>query len=996
MPCWKEFAPTRRSLLASLLAGAAWPALALSTVAIPPGKIAPPLWQPPAVVIQGGGQPIQLKAVQIDTDVFGGQAQTRIEMRLFNPNARVLEGELQFPLLEGQLVTGFALDINGRLRDAVPVPKARGQEIFEDIRRRRVDPSLLEATAGNQYKLRVYPIPARGERRVQLTVTETLPLHRGQAALRVPLVFSSPVGEFTARVRVAGQAPGAVRLVQGPQETQLAQVAGGTEVRVGGRQWSAVASGPSAWLQLAIRQSPAAQVLVGDSGGRRYFSAQVPFKDEPVRRPDPSHVALVWDASASGIEQARAIPVLDAWFRSLRKPVRVSFIVVRNRVEAPRSFTVAGGRWEELLQAIRAEPCDGSSNFDSLPIPQGVDATILVTDGLATDGRRQLNYTHAAPVFAVNAAASADVPRLARLAERTGGAMVDATLLAPADAAHAMLYSGWRIERMSSLTATQLVAPALRLGAGTLAVAGEMAAAVARVEVHLVHADGRRKAVPLDVDGRAAAGRWPAQQWAQWRSRELAENPALHRVQLQEIAAAHGIVGPNSSLLVLEEAADYARFGLPAPPDLVDEVASLRRTQAGAAERQRQAHLEGMVRQFSARQAWWDKDFPKYGRKPEAKTKTEHADMQVAQGENASRRREAQEERARPPMMAGAPAPAMAAPSPAPMPAPAAASRIASADAAKPSAQPGAPRATIALQGWTPNAPYVRRLREAPRAQAYEVYLDERRGNTNSSAFYMDAASLFFERGEVETALRILSNLAEMNLENRQLLRMYGYRLAQAGRNDLAVPVFERVSELAPNEPQSWRDLGLALADSGQPQKAVDALWEVVSQPWHGRFAGAGMIALAELNAIAAKADAAGESLDLSRVDTRLRRNLPLALRVVMAWDTDDTDIDLWVTDPNGEVASYANRLTFQGGAMSPDATGGYGPEEFSLRHAKPGKYAVQAQFYGHTQQVLSGGTTVMVRVTTGFGTPQARDEWMTLRLTSGRETARIGEVDVG
>jgi uncharacterized protein YfaP (DUF2135 family) len=209
------------------------------------------------------------------------------------------------------------------------------------------------------------------------------------------------------------------------------------------------------------------------------------------------------------------------------------------------------------------------------------------------------------------------------------------------------------------------------------------------------------------------------------------------------------------------------------------------------------------------------------------------------------------------------------------------------------------------------------------------------------------------------------------------------------------VPVFERIAELAPNEPQSWRDLGLALAESGQHQRAVNALWEVVSRPWHGRFQGVNMIALAELNAIANRAQADGPVLDLTRVDARLRRNMPLGLRVVLAWDTDDTDIDLWVTEPGGEKASYSNRLTRQGGAMSPDATGGYGPEEYAVKQAVPGKYLIHAQFFGHRQQVLSAGTTVMVRVTTGFGTAAAKDEWLTLRLTRGSETARIGEVEV-
>jgi hypothetical protein len=254
---------------------------------------------------------------------------------------------------------------------------------------------------------------------------------------------------------------------------------------------------------------------------------------------------------------------------------------------------------------------------------------------------------------------------------------------------------------------------------------------------------------------------------------------------------------------------------------------------------------------------------------------------------------------------------------------------------------------------------------------------------------------VFLQRGQPELGLRVLSNLAEMNLENRQLLRLYAYRLVQARQQALAVPVFERVATLAPNEPQSWRDLALAQAEAGQPQRAVEHLWQVVSRPWHPRFAGVNMIALAELNALAAQAQAGGRALDLSRVDPRLQRNLPLALRVVMAWDTDDTDMDLAVTDPHGEVASYARRLTHQGGAMSPDATGGYGPEEFALKQAVPGKYVVQAQFYGHRQQVLSAGTTVMLRVTTGFGTPAARDEWITVRLTRGRETVRLGEIEV-
>ena len=74
------------------------------------------------------------------------------------------------------------------------------------------------------------------------------------------------------------------------------------------------------------------------------------------------------------------------------------------------------------------------------------------------------------------------------------------------------------------------------------------------------------------------------------------------------------------------------------------------------------------------------------------------------------------------------------------------------------------------------------RLRAAEPEQMYAVYLDERPSYTGSTAFFLDAADLFLERGQPQLALRILSNLAEMDLENRHILRILAYRLLQASK----------------------------------------------------------------------------------------------------------------------------------------------------------------------------------------------------------------------
>ena len=89
--------------------------------------------------------------------------------------------------------------------------------------------------------------------------------------------------------------------------------------------------------------------------------------------------------------------------------------------------------------------------------------------------------------------------------------------------------------------------------------------------------------------------------------------------------------------------------------------------------------------------------------------------------------------------------------------------------------------------------------------------------------------------------------------------------------------------------------------------------------------------------------------------------------------------------DANGEEVYYGRNLSYQGGTITRDATGGYGPEEFALQLAKPGKYRVEANFFGHRQQVLTTGTGLMMWLSSGFATPAQQDRRTTIRVKSDR-----------
>ncbi|MBN9300693.1 DUF2135 domain-containing protein, partial [Dysgonomonas mossii] len=303
-------------------------------------------------------------------------------------------------------------------------------------------------------------------------------------------------------------------------------------------------------------------------------------------------------------------------------------------------------------------------------------------------------------------------------------------------------------------------------------------------------------------------------------------------------------------------------------------------------------------------------------------------------------------------------------------------------------------KAAIELKTWKSNAPYIAKLKSKSDEDLYPAYLAIKEEYKTTPSFFLEVASLFEERELKEKALIILSNLAELEAENYRLLRVLGYRLKQLGYNEYAIEQFKTVLRLRPEEPQSYRDLGLAYAQNNQYQEAVDMLYKIVEGSWDDRFPEIEVIAVEEMNQVIAEANRKKVTLNLLNVDERLIYSMPMDIRVVLNWDTDDSDMDLWVTDPYGEKCYYKYRFTKTGGLMSCDFTGGYGPEEFMIRKAVKGKYMIQANYYGSQEQTVIGPTTVYLDIYTYYATGEEKKKTITLRLSQNKEVINVGEVE--
>ncbi|WP_419965800.1 VIT domain-containing protein [Stenotrophomonas geniculata] len=959
--------------------------LLLALVACPAGAQSPPISRPqaatPLLIAPAAEQPVQLQRARIEGEVQAGIAQTRITLEFHNPNRRVLEGELQFPLGDGQQISGFALDINGEMRDAVPVPKDRGRQVFEEIARRGVDPGLLEQTAGNQFRLRIYPLPAGGSRRVQLVMREPLAFDGHGWQWTLPLQFAAGA----ASVELKLQAPGATAAGTAPFRISAGQL-----------QWQGRGAQLPKQLQWSLPAARQAQVQVAPWQDGHYLLAQLQVSTGSTPRTLPREIGLLWDGSGSGgqRDRTREFALLDRYFAAMGDGT-VALTVLRDRAEQVRRFRIRAGNWSELRAALQAVRPDGASALAQWQPQPGVKEYLLVSDGLLTYGPEQLPAMVADQrLFAISSAgARTDAVRLRGWSEAHGGRFV--ALGEDVDAAARELLSSPLDVQVDAGRGVQDVVIDRRSEAqGWLWLHARLAADGVPMRVRV--GGGEWQALPATQksdDGELLAGLW-----AQARLQQLAVDRRSNREAMQRLSQQFGLVGPDTSLIVLETLDDYLRYAIRPSGKLRAEYDARFARQVSdraAADRQR---LDEVAAHWKERQQWWNRSWPK-GMPPQPKGGA----LEVASADYA---------------MESAPVATLAAPAPAAPPAPApmaaAEQRMEASSARARRSAPtsnkaldsitvtggrvAAPAAAnegelgIQLAAWQPDSTIARRLRQGPASQLYDRYLAERDAHADSSAFFLDVADLLLAQGQRDLALRVLSNLAEMDLDNRHLLRVLGYRLMQADAPALAVPVFEQVLAMGQEEPQSFRDLGLALAAAGKPQQALAPLYQVVVRPWDSRFDGIALIALDELTNLVARST---PRLDTTSIDPRLLQAMPLDLRVVLSWDADNSDMDLWVTDPNGERAYYGNRLTYQGGQMSQDFTGGYGPEQFSLRNAKPGKYKVEANYFGSRQQLVTGATTLMLRLTTHWGTSKQKDQMVTMRLKDRAETVLVGEFEV-
>ncbi|WP_395051956.1 VIT domain-containing protein [Flavobacterium sp.] len=1051
---------------------------------------------------------VRLSQLKVTVKVVGNIAYTTSEMHFFNGTNRQMEAELLFPLPEGVSVSRYAIDINGKMREAVPVNKNKGKQVFEAIEHRRVDPGLLEKVEGNNFRTRIYPLMPGKERIIIIGYEQELSSYDA-THLAYQMVTNCPnkLDVFELKIAVLGATSepnisndeGILALENINQTYQTSIVKNNFQPK------------DKLLITIPINQE-IPSIAVQSVDGQHYFYANTVLDNTKIKKKNPNTIGLIWDVSLSckNRNTKREFQLLDEYFSKLQN-VEISLYLLSYDFERKNNYTVKNGDWSVLKSVLESTAYDGGTRFSKIKLPAH-DEYLFFTDGLSSLSSNIFTLTKK-PIYTISSMASSDYAFLNYNAIKTGGCFLNLNEINLQDALDKLQFQTLKFLGIKeNYLVTDLFPMVGTPVSGSFSVAG--ISLKNNNEITLLFGYDSdvilEKTIVIDATNQVSNEISIERLWAQKKIANLEIQYKLNASEIETLGKRYGIITQNTSLIVLENLNDYIQYDIVPPAELRPEFDRIMKQQVANAQAKKFSNWQNIESYYQILTAWWNKNTKYEFPKPEVKsakligtitgvvsdnsrpipganvvikgtnrgTQTDvdgRYAINVKSGEvlvfsfvgfdsksitigakkvynvqlsdNNSRldevvitnalgiRRnddseEENDENVRKEKRSVAYSTTVVKAAELTQNAyPNAIQSLTgkisglqvnavpngngtfSTNVSKPIPVQNQSNSQIStwasndfkddlgkkditkVNKWNPDRIYLKALANAPMDKKYDLYLQLRDDQINNPSFYFDVANHFYDNGNKEKALLILSNIADLGLENHQLYKSLTYLLRQWESYEDALFTATQVAKWRDQEPQAHRDLALTLEDNKEYQAAFDELLKALDVNYFaemsGQYDGVEDIILMDINRLVSE----HKNIKIGKLDKKYLKKMPVSMRIILNWNQMDIDIDLHVVEPTNEECFYGHRDTEIGARFSKDFTQGYGPEQYLVRNAAKGKYILKTNYFGESALTENGPTTVMVEIYTTKANGSIERKLQTIQLGKVKQNENLAVV---
>jgi ferric-dicitrate binding protein FerR (iron transport regulator)/tetratricopeptide (TPR) repeat protein len=528
---------------------------------------------------------LSLRRYHVDVHVEDGFARTTIDQTYFNHANWRLEGTFYFPLPPDASLSRLAMYVDGKLMEGGMVERNFGRQVYEKIVTSQRDPALLEWVDGSTFKMRVFPLEARQEKRIVLSYTQRLPADYGRMTYRFPAGHSlEVVRDWSFHARVKG---GAGLAAGSPSHPDMKTTIDGNDLVLGAAEKN-TAVNRDVVLHLtapAPATTEVARFSAAEAGGSRYLMLRYrPALEARSDKPaEPRTWVFLFESSGDRdpLLARTQIEVIRALLGNAEHSDTFAILAAGTNVRAfaPEVKAVteenvrAGLDYLDRTHLIGALDL-GQALGEAGPFLKGAKNPYLVHvgSGVAAMGERRDDVlarrvpegTH---YVGVGVGRRWNRAFMKAAAERSGGYFTQINPDEPVSWRGFELYAALTAPRLLDVKVTDDAGRQFLTFANSIT-AGEEVCAAVRLDADDAHRpqsvkvagslDGQPFARVLPVQDVAANAGYLPRTWAKLEiERLLAEDAGQNRERVIELSKAMYVMTPFTSLLVLENEQMY-------------------------------------------------------------------------------------------------------------------------------------------------------------------------------------------------------------------------------------------------------------------------------------------------------------------------------------------------------------------------------------------------------------------------------------------------------
>jgi tetratricopeptide (TPR) repeat protein len=946
---------------------------------------------------EGSEASLPLSAVSVNVTVRGHLAKTEFNLTYRNQLDRDVSAEFLFPLPSSATLTDIGLYFDENLRHAVAVEKEKGRIAFDETVHRKIDPALAEWINGNTFRLDVYPVPANNTKTVYVAYEQDLQRTKNNLNYSLDLHYRKTLEKFN--------------LIIDSDETFLLQP---TALQLQGELGKWRFNTENYYLDASIslkatqRKDVVALAEPSEEAGKYYISLPIKKYIRKNKLRPSSSVIVFWDVSgsSSSTNVERLYSFLKEFVLSQQQDVSLTLIPFHLDFENHyniesvqttlgllklkgklKSLIPVGGT--DLVKLFREMPeILGRFPGDSrvLLVTDGQDSMHSVSEVLATVRKVENSI---GSVLVVSGSQFKDSNVLTGIAANTAGWCV--SLEDDTDISELVSISNRTSTSFSLDTKpSEFYDAVLREIAGDdliLASKAYNAAGISTVSIRYSSAYATHiKHIPFQFRILENAKGIVRSSWARTKLQELLEEGAKDSEILSH-GLKYQLMTPQTSLIVLDSWQQYEDFGIDMPPDVKKqyeedkkEIARLE-AQTPPPPVVTEKPSPPVCTHATASQLYGqvtdDKGWPLPGAVVTAKSDTEsyfthtnncgefyfdglppekysvsvelegftevrQEDISVASSDKIRVNYSVQPALAEEFTVVGE--------------SPAVSTTATGSyydfdsynafltDLKNSSVLPIPTREL--LDSTLAEMASIKNLQERERfyAKAREIF-------KRSPQFFLRSHEIF-SADDSTFSSRIMMDITEFNFFSTGVYRMLARNVFKDGKDDLAMQFLQKAIMMASYEPQTWRDLALLYAKTGELERAREYYKEALKEKNIDRYPQM----LPVLEQEQSRLVQATSALDLEmQPDTDLK--------IVLNWNSDYTDVDLHVKEPSGQEVFYSNTESPSGGKLYGDVTSGYGPEVYEIKNAPKGVYEIYLEYYSDDASALSMSNLASITV---------------------------------